>query len=118
MSDTESIAEMIHEYRELLVERTNYREKPDIANKLWDRNHTLYKRLRASEEGRAAISNLLDDENIPVRLTAATHCLVWETGRAICVLEDLETLNDKTLYGFTAKYVLIEFRNGTLDVDW
>ncbi|WP_159449535.1 DUF2019 domain-containing protein [Okibacterium fritillariae] len=79
--------------------------------------HQLYKQLRESEEGRAAISALLTDQSVDVRLGAATHSLFWGREDAELVLEEIAKMGDKD-QRINATMVLMQFRAGHLNLDW
>lgn len=113
---TDEVGRMAAEYRSLLVEWSLSRNSPKRANLLFRKNHELYKKLRVTEEGRNAIIRLLDDEELAVRLSAAIDSLEWVPERAVPILEEIEQLPN--LYAIDAKYSLIAFRNGTLNLDW
>jgi len=104
------------EYRALVVEWDGASDAPKAANRLFDALHALYKQLRTSEEGRSAITGLLDDPVPAVRLAAATHSLAWRPERAETVLEELERVD--SLHAVTAKWTLRSWRAGKLDLDW
>jgi hypothetical protein len=104
------------EYKVLLVEWDDAKATPRVANKLFDRNHTVYKQLRETEAGRQAIIRLLTDDNVAVRMTAAVESLAWVPDDAVPVLEEIE--KHQSLYGVTAKYSLIAYRKGSLNLDW
>lgn len=86
------------------------------ANRVFDENHRLYKLLRTTAEGRAAIGAQVSHANVGVRLLAATHSLAWAPETAVAVLEAIEA--GPGLYGNTAKYTLRSYRAGSLDLDW
>ncbi|WP_168186193.1 DUF2019 domain-containing protein [Agromyces badenianii] len=112
----ENVEELIAQYRDLLVQRSMEFARPSVANKLFDRNHAIHKILRESDEGRRAISGLMNDDVDAVRLTAAVHTLQWDPVAAEHVLEDIEA--GPGIVGFNAKWTLREYRDGKLDLDW
>lgn len=85
--------DLAHEYRETLILRADLRSRPAKANKLFKRNHEIYKQLRESAEGREAISSLMADESVAVRLTAATHSLFWAREKAEAVLDEISRVS-------------------------
>lgn len=86
------------------------------ANALLDRLHRLAKRLRETSDGRAGLEGLMRDEQIGVRLLAATECLTWAADLAVPVLEEIEGTAGSQ--AFSAKYTLKQFRAGTWKLDW
>lgn len=115
---TENVADLIKEYRDLLVTRAENSARPSVANRLWDQNHALYKLLRETPEGRAAIMELMDDPVLAVRLGAGVHSLAWDYDRAEAVLQAIMHDPTASLNAVTAEYSLLGFNNGTLDLDW
>jgi Domain of unknown function (DUF2019) len=116
MIDAETVTAMRAKYRALVVEWDEARDTPKGANPLFDALHLLYKELRESEEGRQAITGLLDDPIAAVQLSAASHSLALQPERAVAVLEELE--QGASLHAVTAKWTLRSYRNGKLDLDW
>ena len=51
--------------------------------------HTHFKQLRETEEGRAAISALMDDPVSQVQRWAAVHSLMWQRDEARALLRQL-----------------------------
>jgi hypothetical protein len=113
---TDAVIAMRTRYRDLAVEWDEARDEPTTANKLFDGLHELYKEMRKTEDGREAITGLLDDPVTAVRLAAATHSLGWQPERAVGVLEEIE--QESNLHAVTAKWTLRSYRNGKLDLDW
>ncbi|HEX9695408.1 MAG TPA: hypothetical protein VGB64_03735 [Actinomycetota bacterium] len=113
---TNNIGELGARYRQLALGWDAAREDPEEANRLLREQHALYKQMRESTAGRAAISALLTDEAAAVRLSAATHSLAWDHERAEKVLEDLQ--QESSLLAVDAKWTLRSFRIGKLDLDW
>lgn len=116
MTDAETVTAMRAKYRALVVEWDEARDTPKEANRLFDALHVLYKEMRDSEEGRLAITGLLDDPLTAVQLSAASHSLALRPERAVAVLEELE--QGGSLHAVTAKWTLRSYRNGKLDLDW
>lgn len=113
--ETDVVTTLRAKYRALVVEWDEARDVPEEANRLFDELHKLYKELRESEEGRRAITGLLDDPLTAVQLSAATHSLTLKPERAVAVLEELE--QGGSLHAVTAKWTLRTYRNGKLDLD-
>lgn len=113
---TEAVGALRDRYRGLVVEWDEAGDDPPAANRLFDALHALYKEVRPNAAAREAITSLLDDPNIAVRLAAATHCLGWEPGRSEAVLAEIEQEN--SLHAVTAKWTLRSYRSGQLDLDW
>lgn len=103
-------------YRQLALDSAAAQSDPDRANRIFREEHAVYKRLRETLPGRAAISQLLDDEAVAVRLAAATHSLAWDRKRAERILEEIERGTGP--FAMDAKWTLRSYRNGTLDLDW
>jgi hypothetical protein len=65
--------------------------------------------LQESEEGRAAISALLDDPRPTVRLWAATAALQWDEANALSTLVELrEAPQTYGLHSINAKHALLD----------
>ncbi len=104
------------QYRALVVAWDEASDHPKVANRISDAIHVLYKQLRGSETGRLAISGLLSDPVTAVRLFAANHSLAWDQSRAESALEAIQ--QEVSLHAVTAKYTLLSFRKGTLNLNW
>jgi hypothetical protein len=72
--------------------------------------------LRETAEGRAAISELIDDPVPTVSAWAATQALFWDEARARARLEAFVDSDD--LHAFEAEVTLREFDAGRLKTDW
>jgi hypothetical protein len=86
------------------------------ANRVFEENHRIYKRLRDSEAGRAGISALMHHHSEWVRVAAATHSLAWAPEAATATLEEIERSDG--LIAVDAKWTLRTYRAGTLNLDW
>lgn len=111
---TSKVGQMLRQYREA-AEKTRL-PNPKEANIWADKLLKLYRRLRATEEGRTALATLLSDPSPDVRGWAATHVLGWAPEIARPVLEDLR--DSKGRRSFDAEIVLREFDKGTLSFDY
>lgn len=89
--------------------------KPNQANLEFDRGEALLSRLVVSESGRTAVESLLTHPDQWVRLRAASHALGWAPELAASILEELAARGTDGC-GVSAKYTLIEFRKGSLQV--
>jgi hypothetical protein len=110
------MSEAREQYRALALSWAAASDDPDMANSLFREHHALYRSMRDSEAGRAAISGFLDDPVPAVRLLAATHSLTWDPERAEDVLERIE--NEGGVMAMDAKWTLRSHRNANLDLDW
>jgi hypothetical protein len=71
--------------------------------------------LEESDEGRAAITELVDDPRPTVRLWSAAAVLFWDEGRARPALEQIrEEPIGYGLHSIVAKHTLLEFDAGRL----
>lgn len=113
---TAQIAEIREQYRSLALAWAAAHANPSEANRLFKQHHAYYKMIRDTPEGRAAILSLLDDPDASVRSLAGTHALRIDPVRAEPVLEQLASGGGYT--GVDAKYTLIKFRAGRLNLDW
>jgi hypothetical protein len=113
---SERESELLDGYLETAERWDVLQSDADAANKVFEQNHAIYKRLRLSEEGRAGIAQLMTHPATGVRLLAATHSLGWAPDDAENVLEAIETSGG--LHAVTAKYTLQSYRSGRLDLDW
>lgn len=114
---TTSSTALAAEYRQTIVEWVELRSRPAKANRVFKKNHAIYKELRVTDEGRAAIQALLTNPIVRVRSLAATHMLVWAPDEAIPVLEDIAKVAKGEDY-MAAVMVLTQFRAGELNLDW
>ena len=87
--DAGDIAAIQADYRDLALRWARAVHCFDEATRLEREHRALYRRLRTTEAGRAAISSLLDDPEPAVRVLAATHSLEWEPDRSTAVLRAL-----------------------------
>lgn len=86
------------------------------ANPLFDEAHRMAVQLRASDEGRAALLELLDHSSPAVRLGAATESTPYAPRLAEVTLRALADAGGR--HSFSAEIVLKEFEAGRLRVDW
>ena len=115
MSVADDVLVLRAEYRGLVIEWDEAKDTAAKANRVFDRLHQCYKRLRESDAGRRAISGLIDDPVTPVRLSAAAHSLAWQPAAAQAVLEKIES-QPTGLYAVTAKWTLRSYRQGKLNL--
>lgn len=108
--------QILARYRELAVQWSNLRDDPKKANRVFKRHHAYYKEIRSLVEGQRALRALLNDPEAAVRLLAATHLLPVDANEAEPVLMELERGGDA--YAMDAKYTLLNYRTGRLDLDW
>ena len=112
--------QQLAEYRRILVEMDSVRAQAnhsDRWNRLVNQMQQLHLQLRATPEGRAGISALIDDDCVTVREWSATNTLEWEPERARAALEALAADLDGHA-SFNAKMTLREFDAGRLRTDW
>ncbi len=114
---TAPVNELLQSYKATAVAWDVMRGDAKKANALFDQLHTIYKELRDSAAGRDGIAALMTDENIGVRISAASHSLAWEPEKATRVLEAIEK-DGPGLYRTSARYTLKSFREGKLNLDW
>jgi hypothetical protein len=103
-------------YRAIAIEWVEAQGDPKKANRIFAKHHAFYKEIRDDATGRQAIESLLDDPAPGVRVLAATHSLLFSPARGQQVLEDLERAGGA--FAVDAKYTLITFRSGRLNLDW
>mgnify|MGYP000875917231 CR=1 FL=1 len=108
--------EIADRYRELTMKWAALRDDPKKANRIFKSHHAYYKLIRELPEGQSALRSLLTAPEAPVRLLAATHSLRFAPSEAERVLTELESAGD--VYALDAKYTLMSFRKGRLDLDW
>ena len=113
---TLSEAEILERYRILALDWAAAKREPKKANRNFKKHHDFYTEIRDLEVGRRVIESLLDDPEPPVRLLAATHALPFASARAEAVLGDLE--RGSGVYAMDAKYTLMNFRTGKINLDW
>lgn len=83
---------------------------------MFDHVHELYRELRTSTDGRAALAGLMRHRVEGVRLLAATHSLAYYPEEALSTLEELQ--DGPGLYAVSAEYTIRSFRSGTLNLDF
>jgi len=105
------------QYREAILEweRVLDEESARKANRIYDRLLEMRQSLAATEEGRAGIVELMDDDDLSVVLQAATDALFWSPKEAKRVLKRIRRRNGAG--ALTAKYTLEEFEAGGLRLD-
>ena len=108
--------EALERYRRQLIDWEAVQQDPKLANRLYRANHTTYKELRGTQEGRAGIESLTRDPVAAVRLMAAVHCLRWASEIGVPVLEEIMRMDRE--HSVTAKYTLVAYRAGELNLDW
>jgi hypothetical protein len=119
---TENATDAIERGRQTLGEMADLvgdRGHHDNARR-WDRLVgqwlTDRRALAASEEGRTAITGLMDDPRPAVRLWSAAAVLFWDADAArprLAEIRDSPMTYD--LHSITAKHTLLDFDAGTLD---
>jgi hypothetical protein len=114
--EAQSVTDLLAAYEQTATRWGELQADTSAANRVFDENHSIYKRLRGDEDGRLGICRLMAHESEAVRLTAATHSLAWDPERAITVLETIERAS--SLHAVTAKWTLRSYREGTLNLDW
>lgn len=112
---TPSVEDLLASYRSTAVAWHEQRHDARKANPLFIRLHGIYQQLRREQAGRDGIAALMEDENVGVRLKAATHSLGWAPNRAMDVLEEIQA--GPGLVAVTAEYTLKAFREGKLKLD-
>lgn len=85
-------------------------------NRLVNEMQSIHLRLRETEEGRTAITDLVEDDCSTVRQWAATNALAWSPAIARAELE--RHANAEGLGSFDAQMTLREFDAGRLDTGW
>lgn len=109
--------ELVREYEIKAAERERvYLIDAKAGNVLFDRMHVIAKQLRDTAEGRSAFEALILHPLDGVRVNAAAECLAWSSPAAIETLEEIE--RGLGLNSLTAKYVLKQYHDGTLKLDW
>lgn len=110
-----SVPDMLAEYTTTALERDSAMKSSKVAraNRLFDRNHDLYMHLRLSDEGRDGLWELRSHDHPAVREAAVTHSLPSHPDEAVRLLEEMEATGS-----FDAKWILNEWRAGTLKLDW
>lgn len=116
----ETVEAIAEEYYALLLkmhsERIEQGGKPRTWNRLVNRMQAAHLKLRATAEGRDAITLLIDDENATVRSWSAVNALAWAEGPARAALEREAVAGG--IAGFDAEISLREFDAGRLNTAW
>jgi hypothetical protein len=108
--------EIRRRYRDEVLAWADAQGGPRKANKLFKKHHAYYKSIRDLAEGQQAMLSLLNDAEIAVRVMAATHLLPYAPDLAVPVLERAE--REGGIMSIDAKYTLISFHNGSLNLGW
>lgn len=88
-------------------------EQPKKTNKLYDKCFKNFKELKSVKiKGINELEKLLEHPNDYVKLSAATHFLSINEGKAKKVLKQLE--NKPELFGFVVEMLLSEWDEGNL----
>ena len=115
-----AVADLVGVYRSALVEMNDIRLAEDRGAKHWNRCVHRVQRaqlgLRETDEGRNAISMLIEDPVPTVALWAASHALFWSEPRARRHLESVATHGGAG--SLEAKMTLREFDAGRLNHGW
>jgi hypothetical protein len=111
-----SVPDLVEAYEETARRWGQLQSDSAQANRVFEENHAIYKRLRDEREGQSAISRLRGDESEAVRLLAATHSLAWEPDAAVETLRAIK--EGGGLVSVTAKYTLRSYESGKLDLNW
>lgn len=106
-----SAEDLAEEYRRLVLEKRALFDKPRLGNKLVPRINAICDELSSTPDGRRALSALLDDPEVGVRLSAAVDSWRWNEERATRVLEEIMTEN--SFDAISARYGLKGLREGT-----
>lgn len=109
-------SDALERYRQQLIDWAEAHEDSKLANRIYKANHATYKELRETQEGRVGIESLTGDAVVAVRLMAAVHCLPWASEVGVPILEEIMRMDRE--YSITAKYTLMEYRAGELNLDW
>jgi hypothetical protein len=104
------------EFRETVIAWSLVRSDSTAANPLFERQHEIAKLLRSDQEGRDALEQLFDDDDVEVRAVAATASLFWGSQAGQDILSAIALRPD--LIGFEADVTLKSYKSGTLNLDW
>lgn len=114
--EPEDVEALAVEFVALRIARDEAFNTPTRANRFFDKAHAIAKRLRQTEAGRQALSELLAHENRGVRLAAAAECTPFAPERATRVLREL--IEPRGQHSFDAEMTLRELEAGRLNMDW
>ena len=106
-------------YRGALVEMSVMKvgsAEPKDWNRLVDRMQWFQLALKATPEGRNAITGMIDDPCSTVREWSTTNALAWDPAVALVALD--EQINTAGPRSFAAKVVLHEHQAGRLNTAW
>jgi hypothetical protein len=114
------VRELVEDYRQALVAMDSISLAGDKGARKWNAHvHSVQRaqlELRATPDGRTAISALIDDPVPTVAHWTASHALFWDEDRA-----RLHLVRERAAGGvraFDAKMTLREFDAGRLRHDW
>ena len=111
------VAELLRRFRDAAIGNAESSlGDPKKANRCYYIAETCYKELKETEEGRQGIMSLMTDENPYVRVCAAARSLGWDPEQARRVLEEIRDGDGPG--SFTAKWTLIEYDKGRLQLDY
>jgi hypothetical protein len=106
-----SVDGLAGQYRTLILEQRALSDQPRLANKIVPKIQAVYEELRATREGQRALSALMDDLEVGVRLHAAVDSWEWDSEKATLVLEKI--MNEPSFDAISARYGLKGLREGT-----
>jgi hypothetical protein len=117
---SKGVSELVSDYRDALIAMDGVELSRDRGARRWNaqvnRVQWAQLQLRATPEGRAAITHLIDDPVRTVAHWAASHALVWEEEKARDFLERERASGG--VGSFDAEMTLKEFDAGRLRHDW
>jgi hypothetical protein len=112
----DDVAALVAEYADLRVAQDAAFDTPRKANRLFDRAHVIAKRLRTTEEGRAALMSLMLHDDRGVRLGAAAECTPFAPDQSRVILREL--IDPRGRHSLDAEMTLKELDAGRLKMDW
>ena len=116
MTPNDAIVILLGDYRDAIIGAARFAmTDPQKNNICSERARVCGKRLGETEEGRAGIIALMSDDELYVRLWAATDSLRWVPNHARTVLEAIRESDG--LAAVEAKWTLREYDEGTLSSD-
>jgi hypothetical protein len=106
-----NVDELTNEYRRLILEKRALASQPRLGNKLAPKIVAVGDQLKGTPEGRDALSRLMQDPEVGVRLMAAVDSWRWDERQATQVLE--EVMTEPSFDAISARYALKGLRDGT-----
>jgi hypothetical protein len=107
--------DLIQEFINTIVERDKFDNNPRKANKLFDQIHSIFKKLRETDQLQK-LEPLMDHENTSVVNFAAKYYLLVDEKKAISKLKELA--KNGGVLGFEISILIEQWKKGEVTFDF